>query len=138
MFDGSRLKGQRELVNMSQERLAEKVDVHVNTIRRWEQNKQSPDVRKLEQLAEALDTSVAYLTGETGYTLQKGILQDTEVPDMPIKIRRENDSKEKRLIIQNSDMYVNLPETSEGFEILRRFFDMQTAKNLSRHVVPAI
>ena len=66
MFEGSRLKKQRELLGISQERLAEKVEVHVNTIRRWEQGKQSPDAKKLDRIAEALNTTIAYLSGESG------------------------------------------------------------------------
>ncbi len=65
MFEGSRLKQQRTALHISQELLAEELDVHVNTIRRWEQGKQAPDANKLELLAEALDTTVAYLSGET-------------------------------------------------------------------------
>lgn len=64
MFEGSRLREQRELLKISQEWLADKVGVHVNTIRRWEQGKQSPDAKKLDILAEALNTTVAYLSGE--------------------------------------------------------------------------
>ncbi|MBQ7594129.1 MAG: helix-turn-helix transcriptional regulator [Synergistaceae bacterium] len=65
MFEGSRLKQQRTALHLSQELLAEELDVHVNTIRRWEQGKQVPDINKLERLADALDTTVAYLSGET-------------------------------------------------------------------------
>lgn len=123
MFEGSRLREQREILGFSQELLAEKVNVHVNTIRRWEQGKQVPDITKLNRLAEALSTTVAYLSGETNEAvLQKGTLQKIPAPD-------DSETKEKRLIIRNNDMYVNLPESSEGFDVLRRFLDMQTAKN---------
>ena len=35
----------------------------------------------------------------------------------------------KRIIIRDKklDLYINLPATPEGFEILHMFFDMQTA-----------
>ena len=45
MFEGSRLKQQRATLHISQERLAEYLDVHVNTIRRWEQGKQEQPLR---------------------------------------------------------------------------------------------
>ena len=123
MFEGSRLREQREVLGMSQEKLAEEVNVHVNTIRRWEQGKQVPDVAKLYLLAGALNTTVAYLSGETSETvLHRGDSFGKPAPD-------QNELKEHRLIIRNNDMYVNLPETSEGFEILRRFFDIQATKN---------
>ena len=119
MFEGSRLREQREILGISQEKLAEEVNVHVNTIRRWEQGKQVPDITKLNLLAEALNTTIAYLSGETRETI---LHRENPAPD-------HIESQEKRLIIKNSDVYVNLPETSEGFEMLRRFFDMQAAKN---------
>ena len=123
MFEGSRLREQREILGLSQELLAEKVNVHVNTIRRWEKGKQVPDIDKLNRLAEALGTTVAYLSGETSEAvLQKGTLRKPPAPD-------DSETKENRLIIRNNDMYVNLPETSEGFDVLRRFLDMQAAKN---------
>ncbi len=65
MFEGRRLKEQRKLLGISQETLAEKIDAHVNTIRRWEQGKQVPDVIDLEKLAEALQTTSAYLLGDS-------------------------------------------------------------------------
>lgn len=65
MFNGSRLRSIRRGQNLTQEELAERLNIHVNTIRRWEQDKQAPDVRKLEALAAALNTTVAYLSGET-------------------------------------------------------------------------
>ncbi|MBQ7578589.1 MAG: helix-turn-helix transcriptional regulator [Synergistaceae bacterium] len=129
MFNGKRLREQREILGLSQEKLAERIDVHVNTIRRWEQNKQVPDATKLNLLAEALNTTVAYLSGENdGVVLQEGA-QFVPKPDY-------YEHQEKRLIIRNNDMYVNLPETREGFEMLRRFFDIQGAKNAP--VVPAL
>lgn len=129
MFNGKRLREQRVILGLSQEKLAEQIDVHVNTIRRWEQDKQVPDATNLSLLAKALNTTVAYLSGENdGIVLQEGE-QLIPKPDY-------YEHQEKRLIIKNNDMYVNLPETREGFEMLRRFFDIQEVKNAS--VVPAV
>lgn len=48
-----------------QTQLAEALGVSVDTVRRWEQGKRPPDTEMLQKLAQALDTSTAYLLGET-------------------------------------------------------------------------
>lgn len=65
MFEGKRLKEQRQLLKLSQADLADEINVHENTIRRWEKNGGVPNAKKLELLAEVLGTTVAYLSGES-------------------------------------------------------------------------
>ena len=48
-----------------QTQLAEALGVSVDTVRRWEQGKRTPDTDMLQRLARALDTSTSYLLGET-------------------------------------------------------------------------
>ena len=117
-----RLRQLRRKHNFSQEELAGRVGVHANTVSSWE-NGVIPKTKKLQALAEILGTTSAYLLGETNnVVLQEGITQGNPAPD--------NESmNEKRIIIKNNDMYVNLPETPEGFEVLRRFFRMQEEKS---------
>ena len=50
MFAGGKLRESRTALHISQELLAEKLNVHVNTIRRWEQNKQAPDANSLAKI----------------------------------------------------------------------------------------
>ena len=80
MFNGSRLRSIRRGQNLTQEELAERLNIHVNTIRRWEQDKQAPDVRKLEALASALNTTVAYLSGETDNPGRASAAAEQELP----------------------------------------------------------
>ena len=61
---GERIKKRRRELDISQEKLAELVDVHENTIRKWEQGTRSPDAQKLNLLASALGTTVGVLMGE--------------------------------------------------------------------------
>lgn len=50
----------------TQSELAELIGVHETTVRRWEQGRdRGPDLDALKRIAHALETSVAYLTGET-------------------------------------------------------------------------
>jgi len=72
---GERLKERRRSIHISQECLGEKAGVHANTIRKWEKGQRSPRAEELPALAAALNTSVAYLTGETDNPAPPGALQ---------------------------------------------------------------
>lgn len=61
---GERLKRVRK-GRYNQEELASLIGVHTNTISRWENGSRSPDAGTLQKLAQALDTTTAYLLGET-------------------------------------------------------------------------
>lgn len=58
-----RVKKLRDLRGLSQGDLAQVIGVDVNTIWRWENGRSSP-ARSLQKLAQALDTTTAYLLGE--------------------------------------------------------------------------
>lgn len=61
---GERLKRVRK-GRYNQEELASLIGVHTNTISRWENGSRSPDAGTLQKLAQVLDTTTAYLLGET-------------------------------------------------------------------------
>ena len=61
---GEKIRVRRRQLNLSQEKLAEIIDVHSNTIRKWEKNESAPDLRLLQSLADALQTTVTYLCEE--------------------------------------------------------------------------
>lgn len=60
----NRIKELRERAGLSQIELANMVGVDANTVWRWENDRSSPS-RSIQSLASALNTSVAYLMGET-------------------------------------------------------------------------
>lgn len=64
MIFGERLKHLRE-GRYSQEDLAEKLNVHNNTISKWENGSQVPRVKNVAELARVLGTTPAYLLGDT-------------------------------------------------------------------------
>jgi transcriptional regulator with XRE-family HTH domain len=64
MHTPQRIKKLRESHALTQEGLAEKIGVQRNTVWRWENDKASP-MEAIVQIAVALDTTVAYLMGET-------------------------------------------------------------------------
>ncbi len=121
---GERIKSLRENLGLSQEELAHSTGMHKNTIARWERDELQPRGTSLAKIARALRTTSTYLLGET---------DDPSMPRNVLSVDGESSGTEptgKRLIIKNRDMYVDLPESSEGFEILRRLFDMQAMKNV--------
>ena len=130
MSIGERIRKLRKKNGLSQAELGETVGVESNTISRWERNDLIPKGTSLARVARALNTTSAYLLEETNDpSLPRDVLSiDAISPE-------SREPSGKRLIIKNRDMYVDLPETSEGFEMLRRFFDMQVAANAARTAV---
>ena len=61
---GSRIKSRRRGLGHSQAQLAASVGVSANAIRKWEHDAHTPKGRYLDGLAEALETTVAYLWGD--------------------------------------------------------------------------
>ncbi len=132
MFEGSRLKKQRELSRMSQETLADKIEVHVNTIRRWEQGKQVPDANKLDSLATTLNTTVAYLSGETD---ENGTLIEKTPPVNAVKVdvgtqasnTNEANMSFVRELIKSTPMFIYedgserffIPATPDGYNFAK-------------------
>lgn len=124
MIIGKRIRERREAKGLTQEQLADMIDTEGNTISRWERNKIGIGSAYIVKLAQALDTSTDYLLGETD---DPALPQDILLSNPASDSESINKPSGKRLIIKNRDMYVDLPESSEGFEILRKFFDMQAA-----------
>lgn len=61
---GDRIKLLREGLGQSQEELASAIGMHSNTVARWERGELAPRGTSLSKLAQALDTTTAYLLGE--------------------------------------------------------------------------
>ena len=82
MVFGERLKKLRGK-KMTQEQLGELMNVHSNTIFRWENGDSMPNTNKMSKLAEILGTSTAYLLGETDdptpgvILIPKGLMNST-------------------------------------------------------------
>ena len=60
---GNRIKSRRRELRLTQAQLAQIVGVSLMTIVRWEKGERTPDSAIMPRLAEALNTSVAYLMG---------------------------------------------------------------------------
>lgn len=62
---GLRLKEFREQLHLSQQEVADRIDVSVSSIKRYEANTQLPPVDKLEKMAILYNTSLDYLRNLT-------------------------------------------------------------------------
>lgn len=65
-----------------QTQLAEALGVSVDTVRRWEQGKRTPDTDMLQRLAQALNTSTGFLLGETNDPAKSATDRST-APELP-------------------------------------------------------
>lgn len=57
---GERIKRARKALRLSQAALAEAVGVQTNTVWRWENQRATPDVEAISQIAQTLGVPVAY------------------------------------------------------------------------------
>ena len=60
-----RIRERRKDNKLTQEKLAEIIGVSLMTLKRWEWGSSEPRAEELQKLAEALNTTSAYLLGET-------------------------------------------------------------------------
>ena len=62
---GQRIKERRNAKNLTQKKLSKLVEVESNTVYKWEQGMIKPSIETCKVIAFSLNTSVAYLMGET-------------------------------------------------------------------------
>ena len=70
MSFGVRLATTRKAKGISQEELAERLDVSRQTIYKWETGITSPNAEKLQELSRVLEVSAAYLLGEASVAVR--------------------------------------------------------------------
>ena len=91
MSIGERIRSSRQKAKLSQIELASSVGTENNTVSRWERDVMQPSVETVRKLAAALDTSVAYLLGETDdprrFVLE--VWEDEKDPHKIVTIKRE-------------------------------------------------
>jgi transcriptional regulator with XRE-family HTH domain len=63
---GSRVRHQRELLNITIEGLADRCDVRSKTVERWERGETEPQIDDAAKVAIALGVSLDYLAGVNG------------------------------------------------------------------------
>ena len=116
-----RLKAAREYAGIEQAQLTEKVHLSVITLSRYENGHRKPKIDNLHELATALNTTVAYLMGET---------EDLRPPSAGSTERMTaNLNKERDFVVEQRAKTYPRPPTLEDFARVREasrsldFFD---------------
>lgn len=103
----------RKRAGLTQEELANKVNVSIDTIRRWEGDKQDPRLNDLRLIAKVLGVNISQLVGE-----------DTEnTPEIMqgklVKHKQSKPIKKGMIIIQHGNTNIEFPATPQGYAILK-------------------
>ena len=116
MSIGERLRKYREAQGFTQEKLAEMVDVHPNTIRRWELSERTPNSAKLNSLSQA----VADLVAEDDIP---SVVNENDI--LPIrKVPTSNSRSSKWMLVYERDgERIELPPTEQGYGIINKIAD---------------
>ena len=126
---GDRIKLLREGQKQSQEELANTIEMHSNTVASWERGELTPRGTSLARLAQALNTTTAYLLGETDnpkrYTSRLLELVGTDGNESSLVTSEHStlgDSEAvARLIYERPDgERLELPATPEGYALFEK------------------
>ena len=113
---GDMVRQLRRDKRLTQEQLADKIGVHLNTINRWE-NLTDPidDLTKLVKLSNELGTTVAYLRGEEEKTLDTSQVSTSE----QIGIKPESDKLGKGYVFyyEHNNQKVEVPASREFIDL---------------------
>jgi len=107
---GERIKQAREALRLSQAALAEAVGVQTNTVWRWENQRATPDVEVISQIAQALGVPVSYFFYEANSAEKsegENIVPLVGGSDAPV-------------VFQIGEMRLELPSTPETYAFLER------------------
>lgn len=99
-------------MHISQELLAEKLNVHVNTIRRWEQNKQAPDANSLAKITEILGVSLSDLLTDEDRKKTSSPVTSEEHARVEETSRYKNDAG--NFVFQKGDLHIEVPNTEDN------------------------
>lgn len=119
---GDRLRKVREQNNITRPALAKIMDCGASTIWRWEKGAREPDIATLGKLAEALNTTTAYLVGEVEHNGKLRINSDLsggEIISVPIFRRAYSSFRgvgfpDSGKIYDESEEFLDMPESFVG------------------------
>ena len=101
MTIGEKIKEARKQAGLSQEQLAEKLNVSRSAIAKWETDKGLPDVENLKAISQMLNVSIDYLLDD-GTSLDKAVIRE------PINLA--NYGKGRRKVIKDRIAREKFPE----------------------------
>lgn len=108
-----RLATLRKRAGYNQDDFASEVGVSVDTVRRWEGEKQEPRLGELRNIAKVLDIDINELIGN-----DNEMIIDTK-QEKSTKTRLPRNNKGRTIIIQQGNIRVEIPATSQGYAILK-------------------
>lgn len=94
---GQKLKKLRADKELTQKDLAEQLHVTFQTVSKWENDENEPDISTLKELAKLYDVSVDYLISED---------EETETYEKPVSTQEEQASVVKTIIVHNKELHV--------------------------------
>ncbi|MBR3103807.1 MAG: helix-turn-helix transcriptional regulator [Lachnospiraceae bacterium] len=100
---GYRIKELRHIHNMTQDQLAERMDISIKHMSAVERGVSSLSLEKLVQICKVLDCSLDYLI--LGKSL---ITAETYLPNTIIEILSSSDEEEKRMFLKYIEMYTQI------------------------------
>ena len=109
-----RLTKLRKRAGYRQEDFATALRVSIDTVRRWEGEKQEPRLGDLRNISKLLGTPIDELVGEE---VEEPLIEAT--PEKSIKPHVPKSSKKGTIVIQQGNTRLEIPATSQGYAILR-------------------
>ena len=109
-----RLTKLRKRAGYRQEDFATELGVSIDTVRRWEGEKQEPRLGDLRNISRILGTPIDELVGKE----TEGSSLDA-TPEKTIKPHAPKNSKKGTIVIQQGNTRLEIPATSQGYAILR-------------------
>ena len=109
-----RLTKLRKRAGYRQEDFATELGVSIDTVRRWEGEKQEPRLGDLRNISRILGTPIDELVGKE----TEGSSLDA-TPEKTIKPHVPKSSKKGTIVIQQGNTRLEIPATSQGYAILR-------------------
>ena len=109
-----RLTKLRRRAGYRQEDFATALGVSIDTIRRWEGEKQEPRLGDLRNISKILGTPIDELVGKE---IEEPSIEAT--PEKLVKPHTPKSSKKGTIVIQQGNTRLEIPATSQGYAILR-------------------
>lgn len=118
----------RKRASFTQEDFANMIGVSIDTVRRWEGEKQEPRLGDLKRISKILNISIADLVNEDNEQKELTESSTHETQKSSMTINSENNAlqtikkktrKNQPIIIQHGNTRVEIPATKEGYSILR-------------------
>ena len=115
----------RKRAGFTQENFADTIGVSIDTVRRWEGEKQEPRLKELKLISKTLRTSIEELVGNNDEITESEKIQpakstqDINSENVISQIPKKKNHRNQLIIIQHGNTRVEIPATEEGYSILR-------------------